>query len=59
MQEISRTKYARNLHKYANEKYAIYMCIISPNCPKICINIQVYADVCVICIRVNMTLYEN
>ena len=34
--------HARNLHKYANEKYAIYV----HNMPKICMKIQLYADMC-------------
>ena len=42
------TKYARNSHKYANEKYAIY----EHNKPKICI---MYADICVICLN----MYES
>ena len=52
---ISRTTYARKLRTDANKKYAIYM----HNKPKICIDIQIYAYICVICIRVNMSLYAN
>ena len=57
MHEISRTTKARNLHKDANKKYAI--CLHDK--PKICIDImmQTYADICVICIRVNKLLYVN
>ena len=52
---ISRTTYARNLRTDADKKYAIYV----HNKPKIFIDIQIYADVCVICIRLNMSLYAN
>ena len=37
-------KYARNMPKYAYEKYAIYV----HNKPKICIDMLLYADKCVI-----------
>ena len=58
MHEICSTKYARNLHKYANEKDSIYV----HKKPEICINIHLYAEICVIFLNMyksNMPLYAN
>ena len=40
-------QHARNLHKYANEKYALYV----QNKPKICMKLHFYEDICVICLN--------
>ena len=53
MHQICSTKYARNMHKYAYEKYAIYV----HNKPKICINMHLYADICVICLNMHEGKY--
>ena len=53
MHEICSIKYARNMHKYAYEKYAIYV----HNKPKICINMHLYADICVICLNMHEGKY--
>ena len=48
------TKFAQNMQLRNMQ----YICIVH-NKPKICINMQIYADVWVICLRVNMPLYAN
>ena len=50
------TKY-HMMHKYAHKKNMQYMC------QKICINVHLYADICIICLkyvyRVNMQLFAK
>ena len=50
--KICRTIYARSLHKYANEKYTIYV-PTAQNMHKY----TLYADICVICLNVHEGKY--